>query len=59
MDIALGFLTFGTLGSVVVFAYMSARLADKQLAETRRGVGGRKSALSSDGIAERLAAQKT
>ncbi len=33
MDIALGFLTFGTLGFVAVFAYLSARLADRQYRE--------------------------
>jgi hypothetical protein len=48
MDIALGFLTFGTLGFVAVFAYLSARAAD----ELRRK-GGPKSSLSADGIAER------
>ena len=40
MDIALGFLTFGTLGFVAVFAYLSARQAEGQLQH-----GGRKSSL--------------
>jgi hypothetical protein len=50
MDIALGFLTFGTLGFVGVFAYLSARATD----ELRRS-GAPKSSLSADGIAERAA----
>lgn len=33
MDIALGFLTFGTLGFVAVFAFLSARVADRQRRE--------------------------
>ena len=52
MDIGLGILTFGTLGFMVAFGYISARVADKQ-----RRAGGPKSALSKDGIAERLAAR--
>jgi hypothetical protein len=35
MDAALGFLTFGTLGFVVAFAYISARAGEKKLRETR------------------------
>jgi hypothetical protein len=50
MDMALGFLTFGTLGFVMVFAYLESRAA-----EERRQRGGPKSSLSSDGAAERLA----
>lgn len=50
MDIALGFLTFGTLGFALVFGYLGARAA-----EERRQKGGPKSALSRDGAAERLA----
>lgn len=47
MDIAIGFLTFGTLGFVSAFAYISARVAEKQ-----RTAGGPKSLLSKDGAAE-------
>lgn len=50
MELALGFLTFGTLGFVGVFAYLSARATD----ELRRK-GGPKSSLSADGIAARNA----
>ncbi len=50
MDIALGFLTFGTIGFVMVFAYLEARAT-----EERRRKGGPKSALSRDGVEERLA----
>ena len=53
MDIALGFLTFGTIGFVMVFAYLGARAT-----EERRRQGGPKSALSRDGAAERLAAAR-
>ncbi len=53
MDIALGFLTFGTLGFVMAFAYL-----EKRAAEERRHKGGPKSALSRDGAAERLATQR-
>jgi hypothetical protein len=35
MDSAIGFLTFGTLGFVLAFAYISARAAEKQLNDTR------------------------
>jgi flagellar biogenesis protein FliO len=52
MDSALGFLTFGTLGFVLVFAYVSARVAEKRARE-----GGEKSTLSRDGKAEFLASQ--
>lgn len=51
MDLALGFLTFGTLGFVMLFAFLESRAA-----EERRQRGGPKSALSKDGAAERLAA---
>ena len=50
MGIGLGILTFGTLGFVAAFGYISARVTEK-----RRMEGGPKSALSEDGIAERLA----
>jgi hypothetical protein len=36
MDAALGLLTFGTIGFVAIFAYVSARATEKQLEETRR-----------------------
>jgi hypothetical protein len=52
MDSALGILTFGTLGFVVVFAYIAAREAER-----RAKVGGPKSTLSRDGKAEYLAAR--
>lgn len=51
MDIGLGILTFGTLGSVVVFAYVNMRSTQKPLKEDRP-----RSSLSRDGIEERLAA---
>ena len=51
MDFALGILTFGTLGFVAVFAYISARETEK----LRKAGGGKKSTLSRDGAAERLA----
>lgn len=50
MDVAIGFLTFGTLGFVLAFAYISARVAEKQ-----RKAGGPKSLLSKDGAAEYVA----
>lgn len=50
MDFGLGILTFGTLGFVVAFGYISARVTEK-----RRLQGGPKSSLSADGIAERMA----
>lgn len=51
MDAALGFLTFGTIGFMAAFAYISMREMEK-----RRKSGAPKSALSRDGIAERIAA---
>ena len=48
MDFALGILTFGTLGFVAAFAYISTRVAEK-----RRGEAP-KSSLSRDGIRERI-----
>ena len=53
MDFGLGILTFGTLGFVAAFAYISARATER-----KRRAGGPKSALSRDGIAERLAMAK-
>jgi hypothetical protein len=50
MEIGLGLLTFGTLGAVLVFAYVNIR-ATQKLREQK----GPKSALSRDGIEERLA----
>lgn len=44
MDIALGFLTFGTIGFVVAFGYIAARTAEK-----RRGENRPKSSLAVDG----------
>lgn len=41
MDVAIGFLTFGTLGFVMAFAYISARATEKLRRE-----GGARSALS-------------
>ncbi len=41
MDVAIGFLTFGTLGFVMAFAYISARATEKLRRE-----GGPRSALS-------------
>ena len=49
MDFALGILTFGTLGFVVAFGYISARVTEKT-----RGQGP-KSTLSADGAREALA----
>lgn len=54
MDLALGFLTFGTLGFVAVFGYLQSRAMEERM---RRG--GPKSSLSRDGAAERLAALRT
>ncbi|MGY6547746.1 MAG: hypothetical protein ACXIU7_01875 [Roseinatronobacter sp.] len=51
MDLALGFLTFGTISFVMVFGYLQSRAMEERL---RRG--GPKSSLSRDGAAERLAA---
>ena len=51
MDIGLGILTFGTLGAVLVFAYVNMRATQKL-----REQDGPKSSLSRDGIEERLAA---
>ncbi len=51
MDFGLGILTFGTLGFVVAFAYISIRAMQKLREEDAP-----KSSLSRDGIAERLAA---
>lgn len=51
MDIGLGILTFGTLGFGAAFAYISARATEK-----RRQMKLPKSALSRDGIQERIAA---
>lgn len=52
MDFGLGILTFGTLGFAVAFGYLSSRATQRLRRE-----GGPKSALSRDGIAERLAAR--
>ncbi|MEM8577249.1 MAG: hypothetical protein AAGF60_05320 [Pseudomonadota bacterium] len=54
MGIGLGILTFGTLGFVVAFGYISARAYEKTRLE-----GLPKSSLSEDGIAERLARAAT
>lgn len=54
MDIALGFLTFGTMGFVMVFGYLQSRAMEERM---RRG--GPKSSLSRDGAAERLAAVRS
>jgi hypothetical protein len=35
MDGAIGFLTFGTLGFVLAFAFISARATEKRLRETQ------------------------
>ncbi len=50
MELALGFLTFGTLGFVAVFGYLSTRAMEEM-----RNNPTEKSALSRDGIAERRA----
>ena len=49
MDFGLGILTFGTLGFMVAFGYISARATEKY-----RRSNPPKSALSRDGIEERL-----
>lgn len=51
MDFALGILTFGTLGFVAAFAYISARTSEKARGKTP------KSTLSSDGAREFLERQ--
>lgn len=48
MDFALGLLTFGTLGFVASFAYISTRVKEKRDQKTP------KSSLSRDGIRERI-----
>jgi hypothetical protein len=53
MEIGLGILTFGTLGFAVAFGYISARATNRHRMESRT-----KSALSADGIAERIAARQ-
>ena len=50
MGFGLGILTFGTLGFVLAFAYVSIRAIEKH-----KESGAPKSSLSRDGIAERLA----
>jgi hypothetical protein len=54
MEIGLGILTFGTLGFAVAFGYVSARSTEKQRLQDTR-----KSALSADGIAERIKASQS
>lgn len=54
MDIALGFLTFGTMGFVMVLGYLQSRAMEERMKR-----GGPKSSLSRDGAAERLAAVHT
>lgn len=44
MDFGLGILTFGTLGFMVAFGYLSVRAIEK-----RRKEGGPKSTLAADG----------
>lgn len=51
MDIALGILTFGTIGFVMVFAYLQSRAMEERMKRN-----GPKSSLSRDGAAERLSA---
>lgn len=53
MDFALGILTFGTLGFAAVFGYVSMRATEKL-----RQSNAPKSALSRDGIRQRLRAQR-
>lgn len=48
MDIGLGILTFGTLGFMVVFGYISVRAMERH-----RKSNPPKSSLSKDGMAER------
>lgn len=50
MESLVALLACGTLGFVAAFAYLSVRATEKL-----RNSGARKSALSRDGIAERLA----
>jgi hypothetical protein len=50
MDFGLGLLTFGTLGFVLVFAYLNIRAMEKL-----KNSDAPKSSLSRDGIEERLA----
>ena len=50
MGTGLGILTFGTLGFVLAFAYVSIRAIEKH-----RNSGAPKSSLSRDGMVERLA----
>lgn len=50
METLVGVLAFGTLGFVVIFAYLSVRATEKL-----RDSNAPKSALSRDGIAERMA----
>lgn len=50
MGFGLGILTFGTLGFVLAFAYVSIRAIEKH-----RASDAPKSSLSRDGIEERLA----
>lgn len=50
MELGLGLLTFGTLGFVAAFGYISARATEK-----RRNENTPKSSLSRDGIEERMA----
>lgn len=54
MEIGLGILTFGTMGAVLVFAYVNIRATQKL-----RESNAPKSSLSRDGIEERLAAAKS
>lgn len=51
METLVGVLAFGTLGFVTLFAYLSVRATEKL-----RDSDAPKSALSRDGIAERLSA---
>lgn len=54
MDIALGVLTFGTMGFVMVFGYLQSRAMEERMKR-----GEPKSSLSRDGAAERLAAVRS
>lgn len=54
MDFGLGLLTFGTLGFVLVFAYLNIRAMEKL-----KNSDAPKSSLSRDGIEERLAHRAT
>ncbi|RDC73380.1 hypothetical protein DLJ49_07365 [Rhodovulum sp. 12E13] len=51
MDFGLGILTFGTLGFMVAFGYLSVRAIEKQRRE-----GGPKSTLAADGPRRRVPA---